>query len=176
MDFPPRFLPTANFLAATFISMTKIPYTETKVLHDALRVLARDIVSEDGAANVAIAEGADRISELGNEVERLERENAALREELEDVRRVRYSLEDSLDHAHAQAEACLRDKAVLGGKRKVYRIRFDWIGPDTGTHYYKVQRLGLFGIWWTVASLLQLEAAKGLILALRDSDEKEDKS
>ena len=154
--------------------MTKIPQTETKVLHDALRVLARDIVSEDGAANVAIAEGADRISELGNEVERLERENAALREQLEDVKRVRYSLEDSLDHAHAQAEACLRDKAVLAGKRKVYRIRFDWIGPDTGTHYFKVQRLGLFGIWWNVGRSLKLEAAKGLILTLIDIDEKED--
>lgn len=154
--------------------MTKIPHTETKVLHDALRVLARDIVSEDGAANAAIAEAADRLSELGNEVERLERENAALREQLEDVKRVRYSLEDSLDHAHAQAEACLRDKAVLAGKRKVYRIRFDWIGPDTGTHYFKVQRLGLFGIWWTVGRSLKLEAAKGLILTLIDIDEKGD--
>lgn len=58
----------------------------------------------------------------------------------------------------------------------IYRIRFDWIGPDTGTHYYKVQRLGLFGIWWTVARSLKLEAAKGLILTLREIDEKENKS
>ena len=105
----------------------------------------------------------------------LERELDVLREELGDVKRVRYALEDSLDHAHAQAEACLRDKAVLGGKRKVYRIRFDWIGPDTGTHYFKVQRLGLFGIWWTVGRSLKLEAAKGLILTLIDIDEKEAK-
>ena len=116
----------------------------------------------------AYVAAADRILEL-------EDENAALREELGDVKRVRYSLEDSLDHAHAQAEACLRDKAVLGGKRKVYRICFDWIGPDTGTHYFKVQRLGLFGIWWTVGRSLKLEAAKGLILTLIDIDEKEAK-
>lgn len=149
--------------------MTKIPQTETKVLHDALRVLARDIVSEDGAANVAIAEGADRISELGNKVERLERENAALREELEDVRRVRYSLEDSLDHAHAQAEACFRDKAVLGGKRKVYRIQFDGTGC-IGTHYFVVERRGWFGLWWTVQGGLPLENAQELISILHRLD------
>lgn len=58
--------------------MTKIPYTETKVLHDALRVLARDIVSEDGAANVAIAEAADRLSEQAKEIERLREINSHL--------------------------------------------------------------------------------------------------
>lgn len=55
--------------------MTKIPHTETKVLHDALRVLARDIVSEDGAANVAIAEAADRLSEQAKEIQRLREVN-----------------------------------------------------------------------------------------------------
>lgn len=59
--------------------MSAIPRSSNKAIHDALRVLAREIQSGDGAANVAIAEGADRISELGNEVERLQRENAALR-------------------------------------------------------------------------------------------------
>jgi hypothetical protein len=59
--------------------MSAIPRSSNKAIHDALRVLAREIQSGDGAANVAIAEGADRISELGNEVEQLERENAALR-------------------------------------------------------------------------------------------------
>lgn len=58
--------------------MTKIPYTETKVLHDALRVLARDIVSEDGAANVAIAEAADRLSEQATEIQRLREMNVHL--------------------------------------------------------------------------------------------------
>lgn len=58
--------------------MTKIPQTETKVLHDALRVLARDIVSEDGAANVAIAEAADRLSEQAKEIERLREINSHL--------------------------------------------------------------------------------------------------
>lgn len=85
MDFPPRFPPTANSLAATFISMTKIPYTETKVLHDALRVLARDIVSEDGAANVAIAEAADRLSEQAKEIERLRETNCHLLKALREL-------------------------------------------------------------------------------------------
>lgn len=58
--------------------MSKIPYTETKVLHDALRVLARDIVSEDGAANVAIAEAADRLSEQATEIQRLREMNVHL--------------------------------------------------------------------------------------------------
>ena len=66
-----------------FISMTKIPYTETKVLHDALRVLARDIVSEDGAANVAIAEAADRLSEQATEIERLRQDISRLIEQLD---------------------------------------------------------------------------------------------
>lgn len=55
--------------------MTKIPYTETKVLHDALRVLARDIISDDGAANVAIAEAADRLSEQAKEIQHLREVN-----------------------------------------------------------------------------------------------------
>ena len=68
--------------------MSAIPRSSNKAIHDALRVLAREIQSGDGAANVAIAEGADRISELGNEVARLERENAALREKAERYRLV----------------------------------------------------------------------------------------
>ena len=35
--------------------------TDTKTLIDALRILARDIDSEDGVANAAIAEAADRL-------------------------------------------------------------------------------------------------------------------
>ena len=35
--------------------------TETKVLIEALRILARDIQSGDGVANAAIAEAADRL-------------------------------------------------------------------------------------------------------------------
>lgn len=60
--------------------MSKIPKSSNKSIHDALRVLARDIQSEDGAANVAIAEAADRISELDVENDRLHLQNAALRE------------------------------------------------------------------------------------------------
>lgn len=38
--------------------------TSTPILIEALRILARDIQSEDGVANAAIAEAADRMQEL----------------------------------------------------------------------------------------------------------------
>lgn len=43
--------------------MTTEPRTETPVLIKALRELAQTIVSDDGIANAAIAEAADRLSE-----------------------------------------------------------------------------------------------------------------
>jgi hypothetical protein len=41
-----------------------VKITSTETLVEALRILAVDIQSEDGAANAAIAEGAERIDEL----------------------------------------------------------------------------------------------------------------
>ena len=38
--------------------------TDTPVLISALRILARDIISEDGVANATILEAADRLEEL----------------------------------------------------------------------------------------------------------------
>jgi len=43
--------------------------TETRVLVEALRILARDIQSEDGVANACIAEGANRLEELNEFIE-----------------------------------------------------------------------------------------------------------
>ncbi len=43
--------------------------TETTVLIDAMRILANEIESEDGVANAAIAEAADRLEELNAELE-----------------------------------------------------------------------------------------------------------
>ena len=45
--------------------------TETKVLIEALRILARDIQSGDGVANAAIAEAADRLEKQQQEIEKL---------------------------------------------------------------------------------------------------------
>jgi len=42
----------------------KTPRTPTPILIEALRILSRDIQSEDGVANAAIAEAADRIEWL----------------------------------------------------------------------------------------------------------------
>ena len=43
--------------------------TESKILVSALRVLVREIYSEDGIANACIAEAADRIEELEQKLE-----------------------------------------------------------------------------------------------------------
>lgn len=45
--------------------------TNTETLISAMRKLAEDIESQDGVANAAIAEAADRLGELQDEVERL---------------------------------------------------------------------------------------------------------
>ena len=50
--------------------------SSTEGLFKALRILEREIQSDDGVANAALAEAADRLAEL-------ERENAALREDKE---------------------------------------------------------------------------------------------
>ena len=97
--------------------MSAIPRSSNKAIHDALRVLAREIQSGDGAANVAIAEGADRISELGNEVARLERENAALREDKERL--------DWLEECHAWPEYIDAEWHVVGEVFSSYRAAID---------------------------------------------------
>lgn len=50
----------------------KTPRTPTPILVEALRILSRDIQSEDGVANAAIAEAADRIEELDKECDDLQ--------------------------------------------------------------------------------------------------------
>lgn len=49
------------------------PKTKDDHLIAALRILARDIQSDDGVANAAIAEAADRLEELKSEVDMLRR-------------------------------------------------------------------------------------------------------
>ena len=48
--------------------------TDTNTLIDALRILARDIHSEDGVANAAISEAADRLEQLQRKVRNQRRE------------------------------------------------------------------------------------------------------
>lgn len=48
--------------------------TDTNTLIDALRILARDIHSEDGVANAAISEAADRLEKLQRKVRNQRRE------------------------------------------------------------------------------------------------------
>jgi len=46
--------------------------TKTKTLIKALRILSRDIESDDGVANACVAEAADRLEELENKIDDLE--------------------------------------------------------------------------------------------------------
>jgi hypothetical protein len=53
--------------------------TETKTIIEALRILARDIQSEDGVANAAIAEAADRLAKQQRKIRNQRREIEKLR-------------------------------------------------------------------------------------------------
>jgi cell division protein FtsB len=55
--------------------------SSTHTLISALRILARDIQSGDGVANMAIAEAADRMEEMQKENEVMREENNRLRED-----------------------------------------------------------------------------------------------
>ena len=50
----------------------KTPRTSTPILISALRILAHDIKTDDGVANAAIAEAADRLEELEEYIEDLQ--------------------------------------------------------------------------------------------------------
>jgi hypothetical protein len=47
-----------------------------------MRILSQDIQSEDGVANAAVAEAAERLAEQHMRITQLERENDALRADL----------------------------------------------------------------------------------------------
>ena len=61
--------------------------TETKTIIEALRVLARDIQSEDGVANIAIAEAADRLEKQQERIRNQRCEIEALAKRIADVER-----------------------------------------------------------------------------------------
>ena len=112
--------------------MTSLIRSSNKSIHDALRVLARDIQSEDGAANAAIAEAADRIAELGTENEQLHLENTKLKREIEDVKLVRYSIEDALTRSQQEAASTQaeleRENAALRDALKRADLALDDLG------------------------------------------------
>jgi len=59
--------------------------TDTKTLIEALRILVRDIQSDDGIANACIAEAADRIDELTQALESATQTNVILAKRLGDA-------------------------------------------------------------------------------------------
>ena len=56
--------------------------TSTETLIAAMRILSQDIQSEDGAANAAVAEAAQRLEEQQERINKLESENDDMREDL----------------------------------------------------------------------------------------------
>ena len=56
--------------------------SSTETLIAAMRILATDIQSDDGAANAAVAEAAERLAEQHMRIAQLEQENDALRADL----------------------------------------------------------------------------------------------
>jgi hypothetical protein len=54
--------------------------TSTETLIAAMRILSQDIQSDDGAANAAVAEAAERLAEQQECIKRLEREIELFRE------------------------------------------------------------------------------------------------
>lgn len=74
----------------------------TETIIEAMRILARDIESDDAVANMAIAEAADRLEELQAEVERLRAERDQLKAALHVI------TEAGNEQAFAAEIACLR--------------------------------------------------------------------
>jgi peptidoglycan hydrolase CwlO-like protein len=56
--------------------------TSTETLIAAMRMLSQDIQSDDGAANAAVAEAAERLAEQHMRIAQLEQENDAMRADL----------------------------------------------------------------------------------------------
>ena len=56
--------------------------TSTETLIAAMRILSQDIQSEDGAANAAVAEAAERLAEQHMRIAKLEQENDSMRADL----------------------------------------------------------------------------------------------
>jgi len=56
--------------------------TSTETLIAAMRILSKEIQSDDGVANAAIAEAGERLAEQNMRIIQLEQENDALRADL----------------------------------------------------------------------------------------------
>ena len=56
--------------------------TSTETLIAAMRILSSDIQSDDGVANAAVAEAAERLAEQHMRIAKLEQENDSMRADL----------------------------------------------------------------------------------------------
>jgi len=94
--------------------------SSTETLIAALQILARDIKSDDGVANAAIAEAADRLAEL-------ERENAELKQRiLDDNKAYGCELMDPSGTIWDHAKRLQDENAALRADKE----RLDWIAKN----------------------------------------------
>ena len=125
--------------------------SNTETLISALRQLSKDIYSEDGVANAAIAEAADRLSDLHNSIQglcehfgaegiadlgvkllRLERARAEARKALDDI--AEYGIEEINAAVDLRSElaAALVERDEARELAEKWRKESNWIGNETG--------------------------------------------
>jgi len=116
--------------------------SSTETLIAALQILARDIKSDDGVANAAIAEAADRLAEL-------ERENAELKQRiLDDNKAYGCELMDPSGTIWDHAKRLQDENAALRADKE----RLDWLDhnaiPWNWMSTEKINGLGQIVVTW----------------------------
>ena len=89
--------------------------TSTPTLVSALRILAGEIQSDDGVANMTIAEAADRIEELAGEIERWRTATAKLRDASEEAGRVANEQASPAKHPDTELLEWLFGNTIIAG-------------------------------------------------------------
>lgn len=94
--------------------------TDTPTLISAMRVLANDIQSEDGVANAAIAEAADRLGEMQAEAERLRGLLSDQQKWMDYISSERDSFEQERDQYRAEAQSLREEMEQLEAEKAKY--------------------------------------------------------
>ena len=99
--------------------------TDTKTIIEALRVLARDIQSEDGVANAAIAEAADRLQKQQRKIRNQRREIEALAKDKKRVDGFVNWLDGEIGKCQHPMSDALSNRlwALLESKKQLQKLR-----------------------------------------------------
>ncbi len=96
---------------------------DDKTLIEALRILARDIQSDDGIANAAIAEAADRIEELNAKIKQIHKSFGC---ELRDPNGTIWEHAARLQQENAVLSAKVKDMASQGIESAIRILQAKW--------------------------------------------------